>query len=165
MDRRALGATAVVLVVLMGIVATTGLDNLPKDLRTSVAAAVTRVDTDRTVFQQHKSSVERATAAEPVLFRTRETAFRQRLTNDEACIVGEASQLAPLQQLVKENRRTDAGKVREGLANLEHSRGGCLKDAVDLDAEAQRWINYKKQLPARLAAVDEAHRTILAFNI
>jgi hypothetical protein len=165
MDRRALGATAAILVLLMGIVATAGLDNLPKDLRTSVAAAATRVDTDRTLFQQHKTSVERALAAEPVLFRAREAAFLDRLTKDGACIAHESDQLAPLQQLVKANRRTDADKVRDGLSTFEQSRGSCLKDAVDLDADAQRWINYKKQLPARLAAMEEAHRAVSTFNI
>ena len=131
MDRRALGATPANLVLQMGIVATAGLDNITKDLRTSVAAAATRVDTDRTLFQQHKTSVERALAAEPVLFRAREAAFRDRLTKDGVCIAHESDQLAPLQQLVKANRRTDGWRV--GVI-LSHGIAGISGALYDVEA-------------------------------
>ena len=39
MNRKALGALAVIIIVLMAIVATAGLDNLPRQLRQSAAAA------------------------------------------------------------------------------------------------------------------------------
>jgi hypothetical protein len=165
MNRRALGATAFVLILLMVIVATAGLDNLPRELRTSVEAASTRVNTDRTLFQQRKSSVEHALAADPALFRSKEASWREKLNADEACLANESAALASIQEIAKANRRADREKVEQGLSRLDQSRGKCTVNASAVDSEAQRWLNYKRELPARLAAMNAAHEAIAGFNV
>ena len=86
MNKRALGALALVIILLMGIVAVAGLDNLPRDLRSAIAAAATRVETDRAQIEQNREYISRVVREEPVLFRTKAASYTERLAKDHACL-------------------------------------------------------------------------------
>ena len=58
MNRRSLGVLAVILIILMGIVATAGLDNLPSRLRESVAAASPQLASDLTRLMENRRAIE-----------------------------------------------------------------------------------------------------------
>ena len=76
MKSKSLGILAVVIIVVMAIVATAGLDNLPRNLQSSVVAASEQISKDRTSFEEQRKKIERALQQEPALFRTRAAAWR-----------------------------------------------------------------------------------------
>ncbi len=165
MNRRSLGALAIVIVLLMIFVATAGLDNLPRNLRTSIAAAASSLDSQRTEYTNNRDFVARSLTDEPVLFRTKAAEFHQRLEKDNACLAAAATELATLQQLGKQNRRADAPKVETELARFKSQRKGCAQDASNLRAEAERWIRYKRELPQRLADMKSNYEALHAFDV
>lgn len=165
MNRRSLGVTAIVLIVLMGIVATAGLDNLPRQLRQSVAAAGTRLTADRATFDQNRDFIVRAVHDDPALFQTKAAQWQDRLNADRSRLDSAAAKLAILQQLSSANRRTDAEKVQQTLADFESLRQPPVKDVADVRADTQRWLDYKRQLPDRVAAMHARYDAIKSFDI
>jgi hypothetical protein len=165
MNRRSLGALAIVIIILMIFVALAGLDNLPRNLRSSIAAASTELASDRSLFTGNRDYVTRALSSEPELFRTKAALYRNRLDQGNACLATADSQLAGLQQLAKQNRRQDTSKAEAELAKFEALRKGCGQDATGLRAEAERWVNYKRELPKRLAAMKASYESVHAFDI
>ena len=165
MNRRTLSALAIIIIALMAIVATAGLDNLPRQLRNSVAAASTHLSTDRAMLAQNRDFIDRALRDEPVLFRSKADAWRDRLTKDQSQVDAAAAELSALQQLAKANRRTDTKKVTDDLARFDSARQSAARDSADMRAEAERWIQYKKDLPQRLEAMKASYETVRSFDL
>lgn len=165
MNRRSLGALAIVIVILMIIVATAGLDSLPRNLRSSIAAASTQLASDRSQLAQHREFVTHALSTEPALFRTKAALYRERLDRGDSCLSTSAAEVATLQQLAKQNRRRDASKAEAELARFESQRKTCGQDVSDLRAEAERWINYKHELPKRLATMRASYDAVHSFDV
>lgn len=165
MNRKSLGILAIVLIILMAIVATAGLDDLPSKLRTSVDAASTEVSADRSTLDSKRKEVERALQQEPALFRTRATDWRTRLERASSQVGKSEAELSTLKKLVGENRREDAPKVEEGLARLESARAGGVREAEQIAAEADRWLSYKRDLPKQLAAMNGHYETVRGFDV
>ena len=149
----------------MAIVATAGLDNLPRQLRSSVSAASTQFDADRTTFAQNRDFLEAAVRDNPALFRTKADAWRARLTADQARLDAAAAELKTLQALAKENHRTDAQKVSDALAKFRSDRDAFVRDAADARADAERWIQYRKDLPARLETMRASYNALQSFDV
>ncbi len=165
MNRRSLGALAIVIIILMAIVATAGLDNLPRDVRKSIDTASARLTTDRKTFNQNREYVGGALRDEAALFRTKAPAYRDRLDKDGACLTDAAGELAALQKLESANKRADADRARAGLAKLETLRSRCVDDAAAIRAETQKWIQYKHDLPQRLATMKASYDAVEAFDV
>lgn len=165
MNRRALGALAIIIIVLMGIVATAGLDNLPRQLRQSVAAASAHLNSDRTAFAQNRDFVDRALRDEPALFRPKAALWRDHLAKDQSQLDAANAELTTLQQLAKANRRSDTDKVRNELARFDSARQTPVRDSSEIRAEAERWVQYKKELPERLEAMKASYDAVRSFNI
>lgn len=165
MHRRSLGALAIVIILLMAIVATAGLDNLPRNLRKSVEAASSHLSGDRAQFNANSDFIRRGLSDEPALFRTKAGPYREHLAKDNACLASAASELSRIQELAKANRRQDAQKVESELSTFDSLRKRCAQDAGDLRAEAQRWLDYKRQLPARLASMKANYEAVKAFDV
>ena len=165
MDRRSLGIVAIILIGLMALVATAGLDNLPRQLRNSVTAAGTSFAADRTAFEQNRKFIDREIQEEPALFASQAPGWRERLDKDTAQMQSAALALAALQQLAKTNRRTDAQRVQQDLANFDNLRQRPLKDTSDIRTEAERWLAYKRALPQRMEAMRAAYHDLKEFDL
>lgn len=164
MNRKSLGILAIVIIMLMAFVATAGLDSLPRSVKQSVEAAETRAGADRTEFDRQRSAIQRALQDEPVLFRTRAASWQTRISQAQGAIAKAESELASLKKLAQEDRREDAAKVEEGLARLEALRAGSLLEAKQIGAEAERWLNYKRNLPAQLASMKADYDAVQSFS-
>jgi hypothetical protein len=164
MNRRSLGALAIVIIILMVIVATAGLDNLPRDVRNQIASAKNAFTSDRAKLDQDREFVTRAVQDDPALFRTKAVPYNERMQKDAACVASAATAVAALEQLVKVNRRSGVDKAREELTRLD-SYKSCTSDAASVRAEAERWINYKRQLPARLQTMQSSYESLHAFDV
>src|SRR4029453_17492490 len=97
----------------MGIVATAGLDNLPRDLRKSAttAAVQVRADTDR--LRDQRATVERAIISDPALFARKVGPWREQLNRAQAQMKDADAQAAALSKLAEANRRQDRAQVEE----------------------------------------------------
>jgi len=165
MSRRSLGVIAIIIVLLMAIVATAGLDNLPRQLRASVAAESSQLQKDRTAFDQNRHAVERALSGDPELFGAKASDFRQRLDRANAGLVAAGTQLASLQQLAKANRRTDADKVRQELSRLDSARAPPVSESTAVRAEVEKWQTWKRELPQRVQAMRASYDSVKAFDL
>ncbi len=164
MNRRSLGALAIVIVILMIFVAVAGLDNLPRNLKSSIATASTQLASDRSQFVQNRDFVNRALSSEPDLFRTKAAVYRDQLGKGDACLSTAATEMVTLEQYAKANRRQDASKAEAELAKFELQRKACGQ-ATGLRSEAERWIGYKRELPKRLQAMQASYDTVHAFDV
>jgi hypothetical protein len=165
MSRRSLGVIAIIIVLLMAIVATAGLDNLPRQLRASVAAETSQLKNDRTAFDQNRQAVERALSGDAELYGARASDFRQRLDRASAGLVAAGTELATLQQLAKANRRTDADKVRQELSRLDSIRAPPVSESAAVRAEVEKWQTWKRELPKRAQAMRATYDGVKAFDL
>ena len=164
MNRKLLGILAVVIILLMALVATAGLDNLPRELKTTVAAAETRVASDRTLFDQERAAVERALKEEPALFQTRAASWAARIGQARERISKAKGELGAVRKLTQEDRRDDARKVEQGVARAETMRAGALQEVKSIRAEAERWLGYKRNLPAHIESMTRDYEAIRSFD-
>ena len=102
MNRKSLGILAIIIIALMALVAMAGLDNLPRDLKSSVAAAQTRIATDRSTFDQQRTAINRALQDEPALFRSRSASMQAGIEQAQANISKAEAELGALQKLAQE---------------------------------------------------------------
>lgn len=165
MNRRSLGIIAVMLVLLMAIVATAGLDNLPRQLRQSVAAANTHLNSDRTAFDQNRQAIDRALRDDPTLFGSKAGELRERLDKDRAGLDSAAAELVALQQLAKANHRTDADKVEKEISRFDSLRANPVRDAAAVRAEIEKWQTWKRELPQRVQAMRASNDTLRGFDL
>jgi hypothetical protein len=165
MNRRSLGFIAIVLVILMAIVATAGLDNLPRDLRSAAAAESSKFSTDRATFDRNRQAIEQALNEDPALFGAKAGEFRERLDRDHAGLNSAAKELVTLQQLAKANRRTDTDKVRQEISRLDSMRADPVRDTAALLAEVQQWQTWKRELPQRVQAMRASYEAVKAFDL
>ena len=164
MERRALGMVAIILIGLMAIVATAGLDNLPPSLRKSVDAANGVLVNDRSAFEQDRSRVEGALSAEPALFQREAESWHKRLDKDRSQLDAAAEKLATAQQLAKANRRTDEYDVERGLDEFNSLGQEVIKDAAGLRSESEHWMASKRSLPDRIQAMRTAYDGLQAVD-
>jgi hypothetical protein len=149
----------------MAIVATAGLDNLPRQLRASVAAESSQLQSARATFDENRQAVERALSGDPELFGARASDFRQRLDRASAGLVSAGTELATLQQLAKANRRSDADKVRQELSRLDSIRAPPVSESAAVRAEVEKWQTWKRELPQRVQAMRVSYDAVKAFDL
>ena len=165
MHRRSLGIVAIILVLLMVIVATAGLDNLPRQLRQSAAAASTHLNSDRAAFDQSRQVVDRALRDDPALFGNKAGELRERIERDRAGLDSAAAELVVLQQLAKANHRSDAGKVQSEISRFDSLRATPVRDSADVRAEVEKWQSWKRELPQRAKAMQASYDMLRGFDL
>ncbi|MBC7926049.1 MAG: hypothetical protein H7039_10375 [Bryobacteraceae bacterium] len=165
MNKRALGVIAVILIALAAIVAVAGFDKLPRQLHASVDAAATRVQSDRSQFDQARAGVLQALNAQPQLFRRQASLWQNQLTQSDNRLRQAEAELQKLRQLEKANRREDREAVTSGLSRLESLKGDAVKTAQNLRTEADRWIGYQRNLPKQLSDTKSAYETLRNYDI
>ena len=105
MSRGSLAVIALVLFLLMIIVATAGLDNLPRSLHASVAAAGTQLNASVAAYDQDRRFIQQEIRAEPDLFRSKAAGWNAQLNKDRSQLTAAAAALASVQKIAKANHR------------------------------------------------------------
>ena len=165
MERRALGILAIILIGLMTIVATAGLDNLPPSLRKASDSASALLDKDRSAFEENRSQIERAMNERPALFQAEAAEWTSRLDQDRAQFDAAAAKLVAAQTMAKANRRVDAYYVESNLGESNSLRQNALRDSARLRSEAERWLASERELPARIQAMRASNESLQAVNV
>jgi hypothetical protein len=165
MKRRTLGVLAIILIALMTIVALAGLDNLPRQVLASVENTGKVVASDRSQFDDSRTHITRAISSDPDLFRTQAAAWQAKLSDADSKLRQADAEMQRVRELAKHNRREDRQQIEDELKRVDSLRTEALTTAKDLRAETDRWVGYKKNLPAQLSAMKTAYEALQAFDI
>lgn len=165
MSKRSLGATAIILIALMGLIAVAGLDNLPKRVHASAQSAVTELAADRTRFERERGAIVQALTSDPALFASQAPEFRNRLDAAAARLAEAESHALKLKGLEQADRRQDADAAESEVRQLNTARSAALAEAQAIRKQTEQWIGYKQHMPELLAQMEQRHTAIAAFDV
>ncbi len=151
MSKRVSGSIAIAIILGMIGVIIAG-SGLPRDLKSRIADEQSQLASAQTRFHNERDRVTQSLAAEPDLFRARSmnTLWPERLRKDEAALAEAARVNTQLQQLRAQNKSNSRERAETLLASARKLRDSALSDADDLQAGAERWVSFKKNLPANV---------------
>ena len=164
MERRALGIVAIIIIGLMALVATAGLDHLPGSVKKQVDAGSGLLANDKQTLERDQSQLDKTIGEDPALFQKEADGWRARLGQDQAQLDSAAAKLEGLKQLAKANRRGDEANVERGLKEFNSLREQALGDASAVQSEAQRRLEFKRKLPERLRATRASYESLEAVD-
>jgi len=164
MERRALGIVAIIIIGLMALVATAGLDHLPGSVKKQVDAGSGLLANDKQTLERDQSQLDKTIGEDPALFQKEADGWKARLGQDQAQLDSAAAKLEGLKQLAKANRRGDEANVERGLKEFNSLREQALADASAVQSEAQRRLEFKRKLPERLRATRASYESLEAVD-
>ncbi len=162
MSRRGLEVLAVILTFLIVIVLFAGFDNLPRKVRADIAQESQQLQQAAQQFQSTQDTVNRELASDPDLFRARDmsSVFPQRLRTAAGELQGAQRDAASLEKLAKANRRQDALEAQRLLREESALRAAAVNESNAVQAEAQHWLDIKRNLPSELKQMASDHQAL-----
>jgi len=166
MSRRGLEVLAVILSFLIVIVLFAGFDNLPRKVRTDIAAEAQQLPQTQKQFQSAHDEVTRLLSSDPDLFRAHDmnTVFPDRFRIAARELQGAQLDAAALDKLLKANRRQDAAQAEKLLKEERALRAAALNEATAVQTEAQRWVDMKRNLPTELQQMAADRQTLQRWD-
>lgn len=167
MSKPALAFTAIVLSLLIVVVLFAGLDDLPRNVRAEIAAEQKSLVDSRQQFQGVRRQLQRDLLSEPDLFRARsmDTVLPQRLDKAESTLQSAGQDLAALLALQKKNRRQDRDQAEQLLRHERSVRQVALTEATAVQAEADRWVELKRNLPKSLEQMERDYQAVRSADL
>jgi hypothetical protein len=167
MQKTGLTITAVVLAGLMGGVWVAGFDDLPRDVRSRIAAERTAFTAAQKQVAAAKDEVASDLAAERDLFTALPSAaqYGDRLSRSEIVLASAARDVEQLAKIEKANRRTDAPQAEQVLSHLRQSRTAAVNDAEAVRKEADQWVERKKHLPEEAHEMERDYSAVRAVDL
>lgn len=163
MSKRSLGVLAIIIILLMAVVATAGLDNLPRSVRASAGTAVEQLTSAREQLEQNRQTVLATLASDPSLFRSQEATFRSRLAAAQAKLA--AAEEGKLKSLLEANRRADASAVESLTQAVAKARKDALDESLAAVQETKQWVEYKKRTPELLSELQARYQRLRGFDV
>lgn len=165
MSKRSLGYLAVILILLMVVVASAGLDNLPGSTRQAAEASISSLSTGRQQFDRNRQQVLAAIASDPSLFRSQEATLRSGLEAAQAKLVASETTATKLKSMLDANRRGDRDVVASASENIAKSTAEAVKESESAVEEAKRWIDYKQHTPELLEDLKSRFEALSSFDV
>ena len=167
MSRSTLKFLAALVGVLIVVVPFAGLDDLPRSLRTQVAAERTALASAQTSFQAGQDETLGDLRSDPELFAAvpASSQWPDQLSSALGDLNFAARDMDELARLAKQNHRSDRQKVETLLAQERSLRTSALAKASSLQKEAAHWVDLKRHLPETLQQMDQDHGAIESFNL
>jgi len=162
MSRRGLEFLAVFLSFIIVIVLFAGFDNLPHKLRAEIASEQQQLPQTAKQFESARSEVTGDLSADPDLFRAHSmgTAFPERFRAAAVELESAQRDSAALARLLKANRRQDRDQAEKLLREERAERTAALNEASSIRAEAQHWVDLKRNLPTELRQMESDHQAL-----
>jgi hypothetical protein len=162
MSRRGLEVLAVILSFLIVIVLFAGFDNLPRRLRADIGVEERQLPQTQRQFQAVQDTVTGDLSSDPNLFRAHDmsTVFPDRLRIASGELQGAQRDAAALEKLLKTNRRQDQAEAEKLLKEERALRAAALSEANAVQAEAQHWVDMKRNLPSELRQMEADYQTL-----
>ena len=162
MSRRGLEFLAVFLSFIILVVLFAGFDNLPRKLRADITAEQQQLPQTAKQFQSARGEVAGDLSSDPDLFRAHsmDTAFPERFRIAAGEMEGAQRDAAALDRLLKANRRQDREQAEKLLKEEQALRTAALNEASSIQAEAQHWVDLKRNLPTELQQMESDHQAL-----
>jgi len=167
MSKQSLRFLAVLLTVGIVVVLFAGLDGLPRDIKTQIAAERKSFTAAQSQLQSAQAGVSRDLASEADLFRALPSAreYPDRLNRASASLVSAGQSLTELEQLEKQNRRSDRARAESLLAREKQVRAAAVADAESVRKEAAHWVDLKQHLPQEVQDMERDYKAIQAVDL
>ncbi len=151
MNRSILKFLAAAIIVLMGVVAVSNLDGLPRSVRSRIDAEHKELASAETRFHAAQDAVLRDLQTEADLFHG--IASSQQWPDQLSQSLGDLQYASRDMDQLDQIRRQDRGDQQQQAETLlaqEHDlRTKALDSALAIQKEAAHWVDLKQHLPAR----------------
>jgi hypothetical protein len=162
MEKTGLKITAGVLAGLMGLVWVARFDDLPRDVKSQIAAERSAVAGARKQVAAAKDEVARDLSGESVLFHALPSAalYNDRLSRSGDVLASASRDMERLEKLEKANRRTDEEEAKRLLAHARQARASAVTDAESVRKDADHWVELKKHLPEEVRDMERDYQSL-----
>jgi hypothetical protein len=135
----------------------TGCASLPKELRREISEADSRLLQTQRQFQRTSDDIQAELKQAPDLFRTVSSDWDGRLKTAKARLAAAENYRRQLKRLDDSGRKEDIPRVRQLLADEDRLSQTALDSANNIAAQANRWLDFQRNLPHYLAKMKEQH--------
>lgn len=134
--------------------------------RAAIRAEKKQLTEATTRFLQIKDEINHDLQAEPQLFQagSRDAGWRQRLGADESDLNVAQRNLAQIEKRGPRGRRDNTGWLDQSLKQIDSVRARVIEDASNIQAEANRGLDLKRNLSSRLQDLSHQYDQIRSFD-
>src|ERR1035437_2032338 len=167
MSKSSLRILAVLLTAGILVVLFAGLDGLPSAVKAQIAAERKSFTAAELQLQSAQAEVSRNLASESALFRALPSAreYPDRLGRAAGSLANAGQSLAELEQLQKQNRRSDRERAESLLAREKQIRTAAVADADSVRKDAAHWVDLKQHLPQEVQDMERDYKAIHAVDL
>ena len=144
-----------------------GLDGLPRDVKAQIAAERKSFAAAQSQVQAAQADVSRNLSSEGDLFRALPSAreYPDRLSRAAGSLAAAGQSLTELEQLEKQNRRSDKARAEALLAREKQVRAAAVADAESVRKDAAHWVDLKQHLPQEVQDMERDYKAIHAVDL
>jgi len=143
-----------------------GLDNLPRDIKSQIAAERSAYSNAQVQLDRARSEMDRERSQEPALFAALPSAqsYNSRLANGQSMLVAAGRDIDDLTRLEKRNRRSDRDQANKLLDHERKVRADATAEIEAVRKDAAQWIDRKQHLPQEAADIDRDYKAVQAAD-
>ncbi len=158
---------AALLGTLMAVIPFAGLDNLPRAVRTQIAAERSAYPSTQAAVASAREEVNRDLQAEPALFASiaADDGWPAALAAASSDLASAGQDVQQLAALEKANRRADRARAEALLAHERPLRTAAERRASSVRQQAAHWVELKRNLPETLAQMERDYAAVHAFDL
>ena len=144
-----------------------GFDDLPRDVRSQIAAERSAYTAAQAQLKTAQDEIARDAANEAVLFSALPSAkeYPDRLSRAGNTLSAAGRDLDELAKLEKQNRRTDRDRALSLLAREKQARTAAVAGAESVRKDAAHWIELKQHLPQEVQDMERDYNAIHAVDL
>src|SRR5450755_39635 len=167
MSKSSLRILAVLLTVGIIAVLFAGLDGLPRDVKAQIAAERKSFAAAQSQVQAVQADVSRNLSGESALFGALPSAreYPDRLGRAAGSLAAAGQSVTELEQLEKQNRRSDQARAESLLAREKQVRAAAVADAESVRKDAAHWVDLKQHLPQEVQDMERDYKAVHAVDL
>jgi hypothetical protein len=167
MSKSSLRVLAVLLTLGIIAVLVAGFDDLPRDVRSQIAAERSAYTAAQSQLKAARDEVSRDAASEAALFAALPSAkeYPDRLARAGNTLATAGRDIDELARLEKLNRRTDRQQALALLSREKQMRAAAVGDAESVRKDAAHWIEVKQHLPQEVQDMERDYKAIHAVDL
>src|ERR1017187_10553953 len=167
MSKSSLRVLAVLLTVGIIGVLLAGLDGLPGAVKAQIAAEKKSFTAAQSQLEKAQADVSRTMSSEMALFNTLPSAreYPDRLNRAFNSLSTAGQSIAELEQLEKQNRRSDRDRAEALLAREKQVRAAAVADAESVRTDAAHWVDLKQHLPQEVHDMERDYAGVHAVDL
>ncbi len=167
MSKSSLRVTAVLLTAGIIGVLFAGFDNLPREVRSQIAAERSAYTAAQSQLKGAQDQISRDAAKEAALFAALPSAreYPERLARAGNTLASAGRDLESLAGLEKANRREDRARALTLLAHEKQVRTAAIADAENVRKDAAHWVELKQHLPQEVQDMERDYKAIHAVDL